>query len=420
VTTLTTEERDLLSGSSGPATQMAMRILLGAAQMLGASSLISIKSAHIDSCLYHGDSGTAFVERLASEGGSVKVPSTLNVGSLDLVHHNRVNLPEREQAMALRLMDAYVKLGCLATWTCAPYQAGHRPAFGDDVAWGESNAVVFCNSILGARTNRYGDFLDICAALTGRVPRFGLHLDTNRKATILVDAGGLSNRLLHSDSLYPVLGRWLGKTVGDSIAAIDGLPRDIKEDSLKALGASAAAVGAVGLFHVVGVTPEAPNLKAVFAGENPKESIRITAAMLDDVRCEMFSQRTDIGDAIDAVAVGSPHASAQECRDLAALLGSRKCRVPFYCCTGRHVLAALEGTGVIQELENCGVAVIVDTCVVVTPILPKTGGLLVTNSGKFAHYATSNIGYDVAYASIDECVESAITGRFIRWPDLWR
>ena len=387
--------------------------------MLGADSLIPIASAHIDSCLYHGDSGTAFVEKLAAEGARATVPATLNVASLDLVHHDRVHLSNHEHLMARRMMDAYTALGCSPTWTCAPYQAGHRPALGEDVAWGESNAVVFCNSVLGARTNRYGDFLDICAALTGRAPRMGLHLTENRVASVLVDVGGLAQELLRSETLYPVLGRWLGEELGDSIAAFVGLPGDVDEDRLKALGASAAAVGTVGLFHVVGVTPEAPTLEVAFGGMPPAESIRLTAAMLDRVRLELSTHDTATGTEIDAVAIGSPHASVDECRELARTLGDRRCAVPFYCCTGRHVLAALDGSGVVEHLERSGVSMVVDTCVVVTPILPRTGGLLVTNSGKFSHYSKSNIGYDVAYATFAECVESAVTGRFVRDTALW-
>src|SRR5262249_5561618 len=234
--------------------------------------LIDIASAHVDGCLYRGDSGTAFAERLVADGGRVKVPTTLNVGALDLAHPERVTLDAHRRAMARRMMDAYARLGCRPTWTCAPYQAGHRPARGTDVAWGESNAIVFCNSVLGARTERYGDFLDIAAALCGRAPRFGLHSAETRRATVLVDAGGLAPELRGDAALYPVLGAWLGRAVGGAIAAIDGLPATLDEDCLKALGAAAASSGAVGLFHVVGVTPEAPDRATVFGGAAPRET----------------------------------------------------------------------------------------------------------------------------------------------------
>ncbi len=248
---LSVADTAMLEGRDGAAAAMAMRIVLGTARMLGATDLTDIASAHIDGCLYHGDSGTGFAERLVAEGGRVRVPSTLNVGALDLLHAGRVRLPAHQAEMARRMMRAYVDLGCRQTWTCSPYQAGHRPAFGQDVAWGESNAVAFCNSVLGARTNRYGDFLDICAAITGRAPRTGLHLPENRLATILVDTRAIPSSLRESDVFYPVLGSWLGRTVGTAVAAIRGLPR-VGEDRLKALGAAAASTGAVGLFHIIG------------------------------------------------------------------------------------------------------------------------------------------------------------------------
>ena len=170
---------------------MAMRIVTESAKLLGAPRLLPIASAHIDGALYHGDSGTLFAERLVEGGARVAVRSTLNVGALDLMGCSRVRLEEPARGMARRMMEAYRKLGCEQSWTCAPYQAGHRPAFGSDVAWGESNAVVFCNSVLGARTNRYGDFLDIACAISGRAPDYGLHRQENRRATIIFDVSAL-------------------------------------------------------------------------------------------------------------------------------------------------------------------------------------------------------------------------------------
>ncbi len=163
---LTPEERAVAAGSAGDAAGIAMRLVAETARLMGAPGLIPIASAHIDGALYHGPSGTLFAERLAAGGGKVAVRSTLNVGALDLTGCSRVRLEGEERDMARRLMDAYRRLGCEPSWTCAPYQAGHRPKAGTDVAWGESNAVVFCNSVLGARTNRYGDLLDIACAIS--------------------------------------------------------------------------------------------------------------------------------------------------------------------------------------------------------------------------------------------------------------
>ena len=192
---LAAAEEALLQGTHGPAAAMAMRIVAEAARLLGASSLVAVESAHVDGCLYHGDSGVHFAERLLAQGGQVAVPTTLNVGALDLLHPGRVRFDPATSAMARRLMVACEALGCAPTWTCAPYQAGHRPRLGAHVAWGESNAVAFVNSVLGARTNRLGDFLDLCCAIAARAPRYGLHLDENRRARIVIDVSGLSAEL---------------------------------------------------------------------------------------------------------------------------------------------------------------------------------------------------------------------------------
>ncbi len=412
---LTQQDRDRLDGAEGPAVALALRIVAGTARMLGAETLLDIASAHIDGCLYHGPAGTLFAEELVAQGGRACVPATLNVGALDLVHAGRVRLDAESAALARRQMAAYETLGCRPSWTCAPYQAGHRPMLGQDVAWGESNAVAFCNSVLGARTERYGDFLDICAAISGRAPRTGLHRPENRVATILIDATALNPALLAEDAFYPVLGAWLGRRVGSAIAAIDGLPCGLAEDRLKALGAAAASTGAVGLFHVIGVTPEAPDRMTAFGGTPPAETIRLDGAMLETARRTLS---TTSGGRIDAVAIGSPHLSLAECRRLLELLDGRRAALPFYACTGRHVVDALGEDR--AALLRAGVTLVADTCIVVTPILPPPGGVLLTNSGKFAHYAPTLTGWDVQFGSLGDCVESAVAGRLIADPGLWR
>jgi predicted aconitase len=406
---LDTEERELLSGGAGAGTALAMRVVISAARVLGAERLIPIQSAHIDGCLYHGDSGALFAEHLAALDGRVRVPTTLNVGALDLLHPGRVRLAPEVQLMARRLMDAYIAMGARPTWTCAPYQAGHRPRLGENVAWGESNAVAFCNSVLGARTNRYGDFLDICAAITGRAPLTGLHLPENRLATVLVDASDVPEEFWLEDIAYPILGSWLGSVIGPSVAAIEGIGRPT-EDQLKALGAAAASSGSVGLFHIVGVTPEAPSRAAAFGNRPPSRIIRLNPGALETARSGLSSVRLTAGDPVDAVAIGSPHLSVTEILALHRLLANRHCKIPLYACTGRHVLAALQDRDLPSTLAALGVIVVTDTCIVVTPILTKPHGVLVTNSGKFAHYTPSNTGYDAVFASLADCVETAVSG----------
>lgn len=414
---LTAEENSWLEGACGPGVAMAMRILVDMGRILGADRLIPITSSHIDGCLYHGPAGVAFAERLVEGRAQVVVPSTLNVGAVDLRRPDRMLLSEEDHALALRLMRAYEALGCKPTWTCAPYQAGHRPAQGQDIAWAESNAVVFVNSVLGARTNRYGDFMDICCAVTGRAPRYGLHLPENRAARLVVTTDGLSDRLKSMEAFYPVLGAWLGRESGGEIAVIDGLPSSTTEDQLKGLGAAAASTGSVALFHVAGVTPEAPTLKTALQGRAPARVVALTPEM---VRTARDSLSTVAGERLDVVALGSPHFSEAEIDAFEAALAGRTTRAPVYICTGRHVADRLAEAGRLEGLEARGVEIVIDTCVVATPILKGgPGGVLMTNSGKFAHYGPANTGYESVFGTLGDCVESAVAGRIVRDERAW-
>lgn len=387
---------------------MAMRIVAETARLMGADRLLPIESAHIDGALYHGDSGTLFAEKLVAGGARVSVRATLNVGAIDLTGCSRNHLPPHEHAMASRMMHAYRELGCEPTWTCAPYQAGHRPRFGSHVAWGESNAVAFCNSVLGARTNRYGDFLDIACAISGRAPDYGLHRTEHRVASIVFDVSSLDPSFLTSDIAWPVLGNLFGRLVGNAVGVVAGVRSSPGEDALKGFGAAAASSGAVGLFHIAGVTPEAADVNTALNHAAPAEHIVVTPGMVIDSQRRLST--AEHADRIDAVAIGSPHLSIDEFDRLQRLLANRRVAVPIYACTGRHTLAQLGPRR--SELEQCGVVVVADTCVVVTPILPATpGAVLMTNSGKFAHYAPSNTGYSVLYASMADCVESAVAGK---------
>lgn len=407
---LTPEEAAIAAGERDEGTAIAMRIVAETARLMGAERLLPIASAHIDGALYHGDSGTLFAERLVAAGANVTVRATLNVGALDLTGCSANRLAPHEREMAQRMMAAYRALGCEPTWTCAPYQAGHRPEAGSDVAWGESNAVVFCNSVLGAHTNRYGDFLDIACAITGRAPDYGLHRPENHRARVVFDVSGLGSGFLTSDIGWPVLGSLYGREIGDAVGVVAGVDSNPGEDSLKAFGAAAASSGAVGLFHIAGITPEAPDLSTALGGLAPEATIRVTPQMVTEARRQLSTARE--ADRIDAVAIGSPHLSPAEFDRLETLIAGRGLKVPLYACTGRHALAALEASGRRKALEALGIVVVADTCVVVTPILPqRTGAVLMTNSGKFAHYAPGNTGYGVLYASLADCIESAVVGR---------
>lgn len=407
---LTADERAIAGGARGAGAAMAMRIVAETARLMGAERLLPIESAHIDGALYHGDSGTLFAETLVEGGAKVSVRATLNVGAIDLTGCSRNRLPAHEHEMAARMMRAYGQLGCEPTWTCAPYQAGHRPRLGSQVAWGESNAVVFCNSVLGARTNRYGDFLDIACAIAGRAPDYGLHRTENRYATVVFDVSALDEAFLMSDVAWPILGNLYGRTIGNAIGVISGLRMRPWEDILKGFGATAASSGSVALFHVAGCTPEAPDEATALGFQPAAARIIVTPEMVRDAQRRLST--AERADRIDAVAIGSPHLSLEEFDALQKCLRGRRTRVPIYACTGRHVLRILERDGHRDALEASGVVIVADTCVVVTPILPeRSGAVLMTNSGKFAHYAPANTGYAVLYGSMADCVESAVLGR---------
>ncbi len=407
---LSVDEKAIAAGRDGEGAAMAMRIVAEAAKLLGAVRLIPIRSAHIDGALYHGDSGTLFAEKLVEGKARVSVRATLNVGALDLTGCSRVRLQEPQRSMARRMMEAYRKLGCEPTWTCAPYQAGHRPEKGADVAWGESNAVVFCNSVLGARTNRYGDFLDIACAISGRAPDVGLHRPENRKARVIFDVTALPPSFLASEIAWPILGTLFGREIGNAVGLVVGISGHPGEDRLKAFGAAAASSGSVGLFHIAGVTPEAPDLETALGHQSPDAIIHVTTEMVSDAKARLSTVGRP--ERIDAVAIGSPHLSISEFDQLERLVAGRRLRVPIHACTGRHTLKELEASGKRASLEASGVVIVADTCIVVTPILPvRSDGVLMTNSGKFAHYAPGNIGYGVLYASLADCVESAVLGR---------
>jgi predicted aconitase len=407
----------MLNGDFGPATQMGMRILSTMANVYGATELLDIESAHIDGCLYHGQSGLDFAERLLAGGAQVRVPTTLNVGAIDLLHPEQFQGSADLAQRASQLMQAYQKMGCNPIWTCAPYQAMHRPAFGSQIAWAESNAIVFANSVLGARSNRYGDFIDICAAITGRAPAVGLHLTEHRRGQIVFNLANIPPKLLNEDVFFPVLGYFVGANNQNRIPVIVGLPPETTEDQLKALGAAAASSGAVALFHAVGITPEAPTLAAACQNQPAEIEMQVTMA---EIRATLGKLATVPDSCIQVVALGSPHFSLHEFEKLLPLIEQHPPdkTVDFIVCTNRLALSTLQKRGWLAQLRAAGVRVIVDTCVVVTPIV-RQQGILMTNSGKFAHYSPGNIGLEVVFGSLEECVRSAAQGKVWRDETLW-
>ena len=414
---LTDDDRALLEGKAGEGARFAMRIVVRLAEARGAERLIDIASAHIDGCLYHGPAGLDFVDRLLEGSARVRVPTSLNVGSLDLLHPDLNRGGEEEREAARRLMRSYESLGCRPTWTCAPYQVGERPAFGEHVAWAESNAIAFANSVLGARTDRYGDFIDIAAAVTGRAPDAGLHRTENRRGEVVFRLRDIPAALLQEDAFYPILGYLIGRRTGARVPVVDGLTA-VSEDRLKALGAAAASSGSVGLFHVVGVTPEAPTLEAALAGRAPVEDVEVTVADLVRARDAL----TTTADApLAAVSLGTPHYSLDELGRLAHFLEGERVHpdVRLYVSTGREVLAEAETRGWADALREAGARILTDTCTYVAPIMGRVEGTVMTDSAKWAHYAPGNLGVDVVFGSAQECARSAVDGSIRRDPTLW-
>jgi predicted aconitase len=400
----------MLNGEFGEGPARAMRIVTRTADVMSAPTLIDITCAHIDGCLYHGQTSLDFVELFVAAGAKVAVPTTLNVGSLDLIHPELYHGDRTIQRDAERLMDAHLLLGCESSFTCAPYQLKKRPAKGEQIAWAESNAIVFANSVLGARTSRYGDFLDLAAAITGRAPYAGLHVEANRAGQIVFEVEDLS-ALTSRDIHFAALGLLIGKVAGAIVPVIVGLPADTTEDELKALGAAAASSGAVALFHAVGVTPEAPTLSAALQNKAPLKTVKVSLADINEIRRTLNSGCE--GDDLVAVSLGTPHFSLAEFAHLAGLLDryQGKPTSDFYVNTSRFILWELEEAGIARKFEERGVQIVVDTCTYITPVMKKLTGLVMTNSGKWASYAPANIGVSVAYGSMSECVHSAFEGK---------
>lgn len=406
--TLTPDEQAMLAGEGTRAEQLAMDLVTGLAGITGATELLPITRAHIDGCLYHGQASVDFARTMAEAGGQVRVPTTLNVGIIDLLHPELFRGDAAVAAAGREMMAHYRAMGCRQTWTCAPYQLVERPAPGEQVAWAESNAIVFCNSVLGARTERYGDFIDLAAAITGRVPNVGLHRDEGRFATVLVRVRGMTPADVGEDLFFAALGHMVGRRVATRIPVIDGVEQ-AREDDLKALGAAAASAGAVAMFHMVGVTPEAPDLATACGGRAPQRTIEIGPREMQAALAELSTPTTQ---PLGAISVGTPHFSFEEFRRAHALLAGRcvSPTVSFYISTGRDVLKRVDEAGFGDDLRASGVTIVTDTCTYLTPILRERPGAVMTNSAKWAWYAPGNLGYEVIFATLEDCVESAVHG----------
>ena len=406
---LSTAEESLLRGEGGAGAALAMRVICGLATAIGATSLRPIDAAHIDSCLYHGASSLDFVEAVAAGGARVSVPTSLNIGGIDLRDPDSFLGPAAVGADAARLMTAYVDLGCAPTFTCAPYQLPGRPGLGAHVAWAESNAIVFANSVLGARTSRYGDFVDICAAITGKVPDSGLHLTRNRAARRVFRLE-CDQTVCDPLLLAALLGHVVGRRTGEDVPVLDGLdPATVDEDWLQAFGAGCASSGGVAMFHVVGVTPEAATLDSATQGHTDLPTESVTRTDLAEALRELSTAGADAP--LGAISLGTPHMSANRLGQVAEHFAGRLAVVPAVVSTSRATIA--ENPRAAADLVACGVRVVTDTCSYVSRVMEPAGGVM-TDSAKWAYYAPGNQGYDVLLAGWRDCVDSAVAGRVLR------
>lgn len=404
-------DKALLGGEFGEPARRAMNLLLRYGEVLGAERFIDIESAHIDSCLYHGRSGLDFVRSLLDGEHQVRVRTTLNVTAFDLDQPHLSEVCEETIGIQREMVDAYLQLGCLPTMTCAPYQLQRRPKRGQHIAWAESNAIVFANSALGARTDRYGDFTDICAALTGRVPLTGLHVEENRLAELVIAVPEWQRCGMERDLYFASLGYVLGDIAGSRVAVIEGAPADTNEDELKSVGAAAASSGGVALFHMVGVTPEAPSLNAVLGPGVDSCATRKLEPEDFAAVAESLCQAED-GEPVAAMCVGTPHFSLAEFRQMAKLARGRRAApgVDVLITTARETRDRVLEADWAESLADFGARVVTDTCTYLLPATISRSGAVVTNSAKYAHYGPGNVGRTTALMSLERCMRCAEQG----------
>ncbi len=401
--------------ADGRAQQLALQLVEQAARIMGAPRLIPISFAHVDACFYTGQSHVDFVRFLLEHGAKLSVPTWTNnsVASPD----DGGLRPERSDPAMVRgaheLMELYAQLGCKPTWTCAPYHLAGGPKFGDNIAVGESNAVAFYNSAIGARTNKYGDYLDVACALTGLAPFAGLHTDEGRIADIHFSCASIADLWKRQDIFFHLLGHIVGRKAGRRIPVISNLPRETTTDQLKALCAAGAASGGVELLHVVGVTPEAPTLHTVF---KMGETFEFTT---DHLKAAHHELSTFNDGPLDAVALGTPHFSLSEFAALVKLLDGRKVKTTTYISTSRGIREILIAKGWLKLLQESGVTIPVDVCTYYSPKIQGLKGRVMTNAAKWAYYAPGMLGVAVCFGSLKECVESAVLGAVWRDRDLW-
>lgn len=401
---LSAADHAMLSGSEGEARRLAMRIILHTTRLSGARRLVDVEMAHIDGCFYQGPAGLRFVRRLVDLGGRVKVPATMNAICIDRQRWRAQGVAEALGLPSDDLADAYVAMGVAPSYTCAPYLLEPAPKPGQNIAWGESNAVVFANSVLSARTLKYPDYLDILVALTGRGPASDCYLDEHRRPGLRLDLPALRGI---DDAFFPALGYLVGKLSPNEVPILCGLEgAKVSHDDLKAFGAAFATTSAAAMFHIRGITPEAmdPDLTGIPA-------IAISHADLAATWEELTTATTP---EVDLVSLGNPHFSLTEIAALAQLCAGRKVHpdVALVVTCGREVMAQAEAAGLADQVRAFGGQFLNDTCwcFIGAPIVPRSVRAIATNSGKYAHYGPAAVNKPFHFASLAACVEAAVAG----------
>ena len=401
-----------LSGDPTDPTTLAMEVICIMAVALGAERLTDVTRGHIDGCILAHDANLIFAERMAELGAKVQIPTTINAISVDRENSASYGLPTSFENAASRLADAYVKMGAQPTFTCAPYLLDDVPQLGEIIGWSESNAVIFANSVLGAQTAKLPDYLDLFVAIIGRAPDTGMYNVECRRPSLAIDCWVPEH---HDDSLWPLLGWIAGRLSPDRVPLLRGLAHhEPSHDDLRALCAAFATTSASPMLHVAGVTPEAE--LPLTAGA---ESVSISPPDL----VEAWTSLNSGLEAVELVAIGSPHASYDEVAKFCEFLGGRsRCLGTDVIVTlGRSILKQATEAGLVQQLEVCGVKVIPDLCwcSITEPIFPTMARNLMTNSGKYAHYAPGLCGRTVRFGSLRDCAEAAVTGKACKHPPGW-
>lgn len=393
---LTPEEQAMYDGKHGIAIEKSMEILVALGDIYGAENMVDITSAQISGVSYKtiGEAGLEYLDELAASGVKVKVPSTLNPAGIDLERWEDLKFSKQFAEKQNKIIAAYQKMGISTTCTCTPYLVGNVPIMGSHIAWSESSAVCYANSVLGARTNREGGPGALAAAICGKTAAYGYHLDEGRKAKYVFE---LEIPLKGVD--YGALGYIVGKIVGGGVPyfKLKNIP-SINE--LKSLGAALASSGAVALYHVEGVTPE---YEEALKSEDMDliERISVTEDDVMDARKKLSTtaQKPDL------ICIGCPHASLDEIEKIAEKISGRKLSTPFWVCTSIPVKAAADRMGYTKTIENAGGKLICDTCMVVSPIEDLGFKVIGVDSAKAANYVPTMCGLDVVYDEFEDLIE---------------